>query len=64
MSVRVSVRLFTFEVTLKRFLPPLAEFRCPKILEIPNPWGKEMERRGLRFENFTNKGCKIDVRKK
>ena len=34
------------------FLPPLPEVGCPKILEILNPWGKVMERRGLRFEHF------------
>ena len=41
------------------FLPPLPKVGCPDFLEIWNPWGKVMERRGLRVENFTNKGCKI-----
>ena len=34
------------------FLPPLPEVGCPKVLEIQNSWGKEMERSGLTFENF------------
>ena len=33
-------------------MPPLPEIGCPKFLEIWNPWGKEMERSGLRFEHF------------
>ena len=35
---------------LKVFLPPLPEIGCPIFLEIRNPWGKVMERSGLRFE--------------
>ena len=34
------------------FLPPLPEIRCPIFLEIRNPWGKVMERSGLRLEHF------------
>ena len=37
---------------LNVFLPPLPEFGCPIFLEIRNPWGKVMERSGLRFEHF------------
>ena len=37
---------------LNNFLPPLLEVRCPQFLEIQNPWGKVMERSGLRFEHF------------
>ena len=37
---------------LNVFLFPLPKVGCPKCLEIPNPWGKVMERNGLRFENF------------
>ena len=37
---------------LNVFLPPLPEVRCPIILKIQNPWGKVMERSGLRFEHF------------
>ena len=37
---------------LNVFLPPLPEVGCPKLLEIRNPWGKVMERSGLRFEHF------------
>ena len=34
------------------FLPPLPEVGYPIFLEIRNPWGKVMERSGLRYENF------------
>ena len=34
------------------FLPPLLEIGCQIFLEIPNPWGKVMERSGLIFEHF------------
>ena len=34
------------------FLLPLPEIGCPIFLEIWNPWGKVMERSGLRFEHF------------
>ena len=34
------------------FLPPLPEVGCPIFLEIWNPWGKVMERSGLRYEHF------------
>ena len=47
------VCVFTFEVPLNVFLPPLPEVGCPKILEIRNPWGKVMERSGLTFEHFS-----------
>ena len=34
------------------FLPPLPKVGCPIFLEIPNPWGKVMERSGLTFKHF------------
>ena len=37
---------------LNVFLPPLPEVGCPIFLEIRNPWGKVMERSGLRYEHF------------
>ena len=43
---------FTFEVPFNGLLPPLPEVRCPIFLEIRNPWGKVMERSGLRYEHF------------
>ena len=53
LSVCLCVRLFTFEVPFKRlFAPPLPEVGCPIFLEIRNPWGKVMERNGLRVEHF------------
>ena len=50
--VGVSACLFTFEVPFKRLFAPQLKVRCPKFLEIRNPWGKVMKRSGLRFENF------------
>ena len=52
LSVRLSVRVFTFEVLFNVFLPPLPKVGCPIFLEIRNPWGKIMERSGLRFKHF------------
>ena len=37
---------------LNVFLPPLPKVECPIFLEIRNPWGKLMERSGLRYEYF------------
>ena len=37
---------------LNVFLPPLPEVGCPIFFEIRNPWGKVMERSGLRLEHF------------
>ena len=42
----------TFSLRLTVFLPPLPEVQCPNFLDFRNPWGKVMERSGLRFENF------------
>ena len=47
-----SVRGYTFEVPLKRFLPPLPEVGCPIFFQIWNPWGKVMEINGFTFEHF------------
>ena len=46
------------------FLPPLPEVGCPIFLEIRNPWGKVMERSGLRYEHFGLKLSKIAAQKK
>ena len=46
------------------FLPPLPEVGCPIFLEIRNPWGKVMERSGLRYEHFCLKWSKIATQKK
>ena len=46
------------------FLPPLPEVGCPIFLEIRNPWGKVMERSGLRYEHFCLKVSKIAAQKK
>ena len=52
-DVRVSVCLFdVMWYILMPILPPFSEVRCPKILEIRNPWGKVLERNGLRIEYF------------
>ena len=34
------------------FLPPFPNVGYPIFLEIRNPWGKVMERSGLRYEHF------------
>ena len=55
MCVCVSVCLSVCSLLRYRlnvFLPPLPKVRCPKLLEIRYPWGKVVERSGLRFENF------------
>ena len=46
------VSLFTFEVPFKPLFAPTSQSRMTKILDIRNPWGKAMERSGLRFDNF------------
>jgi len=43
---------FGFRSFLTVFLPPLPEVGYPIFLEIRNPWGKVMERSGLRYEHF------------
>ena len=50
-SVRPSV-CSILRYRLNVFLPPLLKAGCPIFLEIQNPWGKVVERSGLRFENF------------
>ena len=50
--VCVSVCVFTFEVPFNGLFAPLSEVGCPIFLEIRNPWGKVMERSGLRYEHF------------
>ena len=45
-------------------LPPLPKVQCPNFLDFRNPWGKRMERRGLRSETFAHKGCKITAQTK
>ena len=57
LSVRVSVRLFTFEVPFNSLFAPTSHWEVPKVgcpifLEIRNPWGKVMGRSGLTFEHF------------
>ena len=50
-SVCVSVcSLLRYRLTV--FLSTLPEVGCPIFLEIRNPWGKVMERSGLRYEQF------------
>ena len=58
-NVRPSVRLCVclcvcslMRYHLTVFLPPLSEVGCPIFLEIQNPWGKVMERSGLKYEHF------------
>ena len=54
-SVCTSVRLCVCSLLRYRltvFLTPLPEVGCPIFLDIRNPWGKVMERSGLRYEHF------------
>ena len=54
-NVRLCVCLYVCSLLRYRlnvFLPPLPKVGCPIILEIRNPWGKVMEKGGLRFEHF------------
>ena len=54
-NVRLRVRLSVCSLLRYRlniFLPQLPEVGCPIFLEIWNPWGKVMERSGLRLEHF------------
>ena len=43
---------FGFWSFLTVFLPPFPKVGCPIFFEILNPWGKVMERSGLRYEHF------------
>ena len=45
----------------KFFCPPFPKVQCPNFLDFRNPWGKVMERNGLRFEYFAQKRSKISV---
>ena len=56
LSVCLFVSLFTLSYRLTVFLPPLPKVGCLIFLEIRNPWGKVMERSGLRFEHFSLEG--------
>ena len=51
-NLRVCVSLFKWYI-LRPIFPPLPEVGCPKFLEIRNPWGKVLERSGLKFEHFS-----------
>ena len=44
---------------VRPILPQLTEVGYPKFLEIRNPWGKVLERSGLRIEHFCWEGSKI-----
>ena len=63
MSVRLSV-CSLLRYRLNVFLPPLPEVGCPIFLQIRNPWGKVMERSGLRYEHFCLKIVENRVTKK
>ena len=44
--------VLVFLTPFNGILPPLPEVKCANFLDFWNPWGKVMERNGLRFENF------------
>ena len=62
LSVCVCVHFLRYRLTV--FLPPLPEVGCPIFSEIRNPWGKVMERSGLRLEHFCLKTVKNHRAKK
>ena len=67
MSVRVCVRLSISSLLryrLKVFLPPLPEVRCPKGLEIWNPWGKVTKEVVSYLKTLQIKGVKLPHQKK
>ena len=47
--------LYLFTLFLRSFCPHFPKFQCPNFLNIQNPWGKVMERSGIRFEHFGSK---------
>ena len=55
-----------FSLLLTLFLPPLPEVQCANFLEFWNPWGKVIERSGLRLKKkkLLIKGVKSLWRKK
>ena len=55
MSVCLSVCLMSLFMgyILRPILPPLPEVGCPKFFEIRNPWGKVLEKSGLRIEHVS-----------
>ena len=53
---KVFLRIFFIcSLRLNVFFPPVPEVQCLNFLDIRNPWGKVMERSGLRFEIFCSK---------
>ena len=67
LSVRVSVCLSVYSLLRYRlniFWSPLPRVGCPIFLEIRNPWGKVVERSGLRFEHFCLNCLKSPHKKK
>ena len=52
LSVGLFICVFTIEVPFKCLFAPTSRNRMSNILDIRNPWGKVMERNGLRFEHF------------
>ena len=64
-SVCLSVCLFTFELLLNIFLPPLPKVWCPNFVETRNPWEKVMERRGFQiWKLLLIKGANLPRQKK
>ena len=47
--LRIFFHLFTL---LNCLFAPFSEVQCLNFLDFQNPWGKIMERNGLRYENF------------
>ena len=58
---KVFTGFFVCSLGLNVFLPPLSKVQCPNFLDFWNPWGKLMERSGLRLENFCSLNLLNDV---
>ena len=52
---------FICSLCLNVFIRPVSKVQCSNFLDFWNPWGKVMRRNGLRFENFSQKGCESAV---
>ena len=57
LSVCLCVHFLRYHLNF--FFPPHAEVGCLIFLEIRNPWGKIMKRRGLRIKKILLKGVKL-----
>ena len=55
--------VLVFLIPFNGLLPPIPEVQCANFLDFRIPWEKVMKRSGVKFENFSHKGCKIAAAK-